>query len=300
MEVTIAVGDWPFAKFIKDDLLYDFKFRAWRKPSEGFLGVNIVNARPDVIILDSHQLFGFGVQTVLGAFGPDFSSFVVTSLVEALEKLSQKTSVKLAFVDLTAPGVAGPATIQFLRSRYPQLKVIATCGDASRNLVFECLVQGAYGCILKTQSGSEILNAVRVVLSGGVYVPVAVVEAAARGTDALVFNMVDHVDLIGNVTGVAGRGESVPNAQLSRQQQAVLRLLIRGLSNKAIARELQLAEGTVKVHINGVFKALKVNSRVQAVVRSVEFHKSDRLTKLGTDVVGDKPGPNTDASFPVI
>ena len=60
----------------------------------------------------------------------------------------------------------------------------------------------------------------------------------------------------------------------------MLRLLVKGLSNKAIARELNLAEGTVKVHVSGVFKALNVNSRVQAAIVLIEHDEGKRQLRL--------------------
>jgi DNA-binding NarL/FixJ family response regulator len=258
-----------------------------------------VSMQSTVVILDSHQLFSFGIQALLGAFGADVPSFVVNSLEEALEKLKLEQSIKLAIVDLSAPGMAGPTTIKMLRNRFPQLKIIAVSASQNRDVIFECLVQGAYGCILKTQPGTEILNAIRVVLSGGIYVPASVADAAENSVDLSLASESILIAVKGDERVTASGTEATASVHLSKQQLVVLRLLIRGLSNKAIARELQLAEGTIKVHLNGVFKALKVNSRVQAVIRSAEYLYDDRAANLDFTALGNKQGPDSGVQFAI-
>jgi DNA-binding NarL/FixJ family response regulator len=258
-----------------------------------------VSTQSTVVILDSHQLFGFGVQALLGALGAEFPSFVVNSLNETLEKLKLEQSVKLAIVDLSAPGMVGSSTIKMLRGRFPLLKILAVSVSQSRDVIFECLVQGAHGCIIKTQSGPEILNAIKTVLSGGIYVPASVVDAATNGVDLLPTSDSIPSTVKGHEKVASSGSEATVDLHLSKQQQVVLRLLIRGLSNKAIARELQLAEGTVKVHLNGVFKALKVNSRVQAVIRSAEYRYNDRADNLDFTALNNKQGPDFGVQFAI-
>ena len=147
-------------------------------------------------------------------------------------------------------------------------------------MIFECLLQGALGCVLKSQSGPEIAKAIKTVLSGEVYAPASFVSRLTQA-DEVVARQYPAQSAGGNhenrfpaasISSIAGK--------LPKQQKAVLRLLVKGLSNKAIARELNLAEGTVKVHVSCVFKALKVHSRVQAAIVLIEHDEGKRQTRL--------------------
>ncbi len=228
-----------------------------------------LHSQQSILILDSHPLFGLGLQALVEKLETGHDSVLTGTLQDALDKLDQTQTTKLAIIDVAAPGMIGPTTISMLKSKFPHLQIFLVSAHFSREMIFGCLALGALGCVLKSQPAQEITEAIQIVLRGGIYVPaVAVNQAVDFNTiQELKTPMVNNAD--GNEIGVSAASTVIAETHLSKQQQAVLRLMVKGLSNKGIARELHLAEGTVKVHVNGVFKALKVNSRVQAVIRSL-------------------------------
>lgn len=123
-------------------------------------------------------------------------------------------------------------------------------------MVRELLAAGAAGFIPKTDSAAVILQAMRLVLAGGIYAPVRLLSGGSEV----------------NMTACGAKrltGTGVDS--LTGRQLEVLRLLARGLPNKLIARELDLSEGTVKVHILAIFRTLNVNNRTEAVIAASAF-----------------------------
>ena len=242
---------------------------------------DILARQPSILILDSYQLFGLGFKTLAETFDLDHGMTLLSDLQSVLHELESNPSIKLAIVDLSAPGMRGSASIGMLRTKFPQLAILVVSAGLSREIILECLANGAYGCVMKTQSGAEIATAIKTVLAGGVYVPASVFNQFL--TLAVPAPPQDGQDPIGplNEPGRAIAAQLPTDPHLSKQQRIVHRLLLRGLSNKAIAHELQLAEGTIKVHISGIFKALNVNSRVQLVVRSAENRLDAQLGEGG-------------------
>jgi DNA-binding NarL/FixJ family response regulator len=132
---------------------------------------------------------------------------------------------------------------------------VVVSGEDDPALVRGIIEQGALGFIPKSSSPQVILNALRLVLSGGTYLPLEVMAAgpAASATGSFPAQAGSHARITSRLN-------------ITPRQADVLQLLIEGKSNKQICRELDLAEGTVKNHIAAVFKALNVTTRVQAVI----------------------------------
>jgi DNA-binding NarL/FixJ family response regulator len=137
-----------------------------------------------------------------------------------------------------------------LQERHPSLPIVIMSGEDDPELMRQAIDHGALGFIPKSSSGDLILNALRLVLSGGTYLPREIMAAPSKAAAA----------------PVKAAGPRLTGLGLTPRQAEVLELLIAGKSNKAICRELHLAEGTVKTHIAAAFKALHVTSRVQAVL----------------------------------
>jgi len=139
--------------------------------------------------------------------------------------------------------------------------VLSAVGD--RETILKTLDVGAMGFISKNSSSKVLLGALRLVLSGGVYLPPEVLEQRSGGAPL----------------PAAPSGERWQNAlatlDLTERQLQVLKLVIQGKPNKIIARELNVAEGTVKIHVTAILKALNVGNRTQAILA---------LGKLGLEI----------------
>ena len=178
---------------------------------------------------------------------------------EALLRLALAAPADLALLDLNMPGMNGSAGLRRLRDRLPTLPVVVASGQDDAATIRAVLAAGAAGFIPKSERTEVLLNALRLVLAGGVYVPprgledAAVVEPAALAAAAV----------------------------LTPRQRDVLRALSRGQPNKLIARELGLTEGTVKIHIAAILRALQARNRTEAVVRAREIGLDSGLGELG-------------------
>ena len=246
----------------------------WFKWRQACLAVYCVErvtleSQQSILILDSLPVFGLGLQGLVKNLETGHGLILTGTLQEVLDELDLKQAIELAIIDVEAPGMVGHTTIAMLKSKFPHLQILLVCANFSREKLFGCLALGASGIIFRSQSAQEISSAIQIVLLGGIYVPTSVVNRATDFTAASAQKVPAVTGADGKEMKVISGSGGVTESHLSKQQQAVLRLLVKGLSNKGIAHELNLAEGTVKVHVNGVFKALKVNSRVQAVIRSL-------------------------------
>jgi DNA-binding NarL/FixJ family response regulator len=222
------------------------------------------------LVVVSQELFGNGLKSILCKYPNRLRAHVSTSIGDALEVLEAHPGTRLTIIDIDAPGVAGAATIALLRDRFPSMRIVLAAPQSGRSQILACLGWGVHGVVLRTQSAREIIGAVRVVMDGGIFVPPSVCEAEAAGApDAI--RPAAPADLLrhGNRSIALAAANEPPHgwagSHLSARQSAVLMLLVRGFSNKAIARELGIAEGTVKVHLAALYKALQVRNRASAV-----------------------------------
>lgn len=219
-----------------------------------------------ILVVDDHQLIRDGLRPVLEAV--DASGVQVLEVdghPEAVACADANPGLDLILLDLRLPNVSGFAALIDLQERHPGIPVIVMSGLDDADLVREALDRGARGFIPKTSPSSVILNAVRLVLSGGTYVPREIMASAPRDP----------------AEPARGEGGVTPaDLGLTPRQSEVLAQILAGKSNKMICRDLNLSEGTVKNHVAAVLKALRVTTRVQAVLAA---------TRLGLRIAGSGP-----------
>ncbi|WP_343866286.1 response regulator transcription factor [Caenispirillum bisanense] len=217
-----------------------------------------------ILIADDHELFRDGLRLVLGELGPDLQVIEASSYDQTLEIANREDGLDLVLLDLVMPGMPWNEGLGAVKRRLPKVPVVILSASEERRLVLEAVRLGAAGFIPKTSSSKVMLSALRLVMSGGVYLPPALIdESAVVGRNAEPV----HADL------------SLDAAPLTPHQREVLALLGQGKSNKEIARILNLSEGTVKLHVTAILKALNVSNRTGAVVAASRLG----LTSLKTD-----------------
>ncbi len=218
-----------------------------------------------VVVADDHELFRSALAQVLRREFKVRTIIEAKSLAEAVEALERASDVALVSIDLAMPGMDGAASLQRIRAAFPSVRLVVVTGSERREDVLLTLGAGAHGFIPKTYGICEIAAALRVVLKDKIFVPPAIAEI---GVDAI---------LPQAAPPVAALEQKAGRINLSPRQSDVLNLMMQGKSNKEIARGLGLAEGTVKVHVAALFRALGAHNRVSAIA-ALTLATGDRAT----------------------
>jgi len=170
--------------------------------------------------------------------------------------MAQAGPFDVILVDFDLPGLTGASGIKSLCEANPEAAVVIIADQDDSLDVEDCIAAGAQGYLSKSSPRDVILGAIRLVLSGGMYLPPTLLrQRRGRRAD-------EHA---------MPRLDVLPGAlrRLTRRQQEVLELLSLGRSNKEIAQSLGLAEGTVKIHVSAILKALGVANRTEATARTL-------------------------------
>ena len=195
-----------------------------------------------ILLIDHHNLFRDGLCHLL-----QNKSMGIDQILEAdnfsagLRQAEQHPDIIL--LEFYAPECDGLNAIKTLRRRFPLIPVVVVSSEEDSKIVSQALRYGASGYVCKSSSGSVLLNAMELVLAGSIYVPMQFLQQKRK---------MDDIQISDNV-------------ELTHRQRQVLSLLHKGSSNKQIATELNLMEGTVKAHVAAIFQALQVNRRTEAV-----------------------------------
>jgi DNA-binding NarL/FixJ family response regulator len=205
------------------------------------------------LIIDDHPLMRGAIRNHLEAYGLADQVDQASSLQEGLRRLAAGPRFDMVLLDLALPDAAAASGPETLRSLHPSLKILVTSGYADANLIDRCLQAGASGFLPKTSTPEFLATAVRTILNGGIYLPAELEHSLSRQW------------LVRQSSRVGPSGD-VRQLGLTDRQTDVLRLILQGMPNKLIGRQLDLAEGTVKVHVSAVLRALGVRNRTQAVL----------------------------------
>ncbi|RVU15145.1 LuxR C-terminal-related transcriptional regulator [Methylobacterium oryzihabitans] len=209
---------------------------------------------PVALVADDDEFFRLALTAILTRIG--FSEVIETgSFDAALDQLAQRgPAVTLALFDLAMPGMDGPASLSAVRECFPAVKVAVVSASSTRARILEALEVGVHGYVPKGLGAHELSRAIGTILDGQVFVPaVLATPEAGPGRPA--------ESRAAPSRGLDGRGPD-----LTPRQRDVLALLVEGKSNKEIARDLNLGEGTVKVHMAALLRSLGVQNRAAAAV----------------------------------
>ena len=206
-----------------------------------------------VLVVDDHPLILEALRQVLRALAKDIELLEAGSAPDALAAADKSGGLDLILLDLALPGRDGFEVLRELRERYPSFPVVVLSASDQSEVVMRALDAGAMGFIPKTSSNEVLLGALRLVLSGGVYLPAEVLRHSPA-------------PVLVSKSAMAAAGVGYRDLGLTERQAQVLALVVQGKPNKIICRELNLAEGTVKIHVTAILKALGVTNRTQAVI----------------------------------
>jgi DNA-binding NarL/FixJ family response regulator len=189
-----------------------------------------------ILLIDDHAMFRSGLRMVLNAGMPEVDVIDAGSLNEAMQSAPQMLDVIL--LDIKMPGLNGVDGIALLKRKWPHVPVLMLSSQDDPKTVRQALARGAVAFISKADTADKIVALLTRFLHGELAVSVSPMESSGDGT-----------------------GEY---QHLTLRQCEVLDLLCQGMSNKLIARQLNLSENTVRGHVQGILGFLHVSSRSEA------------------------------------
>lgn len=207
-----------------------------------------------ILLIDDHSLFRSGVRLLLQRQA-DFE--IVGEAADGLEgiKRAKALTPDVILLDLNMPGLSGLETLQLLVQDLPDCAVLILTVSEEAEELGQALRDGARGYLLKNIDADALTAAIRRVATGE---PVIAESMTAK----LVAQFRNHAP--------AGSATDAERARLTTREREIVQCLARGESNKVIARNLSVAESTVKIHVQNILKKLNLSSRVQVAVYAVE------------------------------
>jgi len=211
-----------------------------------------------ILVVDDHPLVRDAMAQLVAQLGGKVEVLEAADCLAGLETARANPDLDLVLLDLNLPGLRGIPALERFRRVHPTAPVVIVSMFRDRDTVTEAIRHGAMGFIPKSSSRETIVNALRLVLSGSIYLPPEIAGSEAQQEDTALAHSLAHA-------------RSATDLGLTPRQGQVLALVMKGRSNKEICRELGLAERTVKAHVTAVLNALKVTSRTQAVIAATRL-----------------------------
>lgn len=208
-----------------------------------------------ILVADDHKLVRDGLKPFLHELDATAEILDASNLSEALTAISQAQSLGLVLLDLMMPGMDGLKGLDAVLKQCPGIPVVVVSGFSTRDHVVAAVQAGAAGFIPKTVSGTAMVNALRLVLSGEKYLPSSTFFEEAT----------QSIPMPRPVTPTLTGEVPAPFDKLSRRESEILALLVEGRTNKEIAIALELQEITIKVHLRNVYRKIGAANRAQAV-----------------------------------
>ena len=204
-----------------------------------------------VLLIDDHALFRVGLEGLLERRG-----IKVAQAGDGREGLRLAASLKpdVILLDLRMPEMSGLEILKQLHKQEPATPIVMLTTSDDENDLVDALRNGASGYLLKDMAPDELIVALRDIVAGEMVV--------ASGLTAVLAKVIK--------AGDSSESETSPFASLTPREFEILCHLAEGQSNKAIARDLDISDGTVKLHVKAILRKLGVHSRIEAAVMAVE------------------------------
>ncbi len=211
-----------------------------------------------LMVADDHPLFRDALCAVIDAGLPGCQLLQAGSVAVALQLAEGRDDLDLLLLDLGLPDAEGLSGLLRLRKAYPQLPVAIISAEQDRRIVLDAIDMGAVGYIPKSTPRDALLAALGRILEGQLYLPPDIMRRPSAP----------------NASPAPPPGSAARLALLTGKQLEVLERMTQGESNKQIARELGIAETTVKTHVSAILRKLDVSSRVHAILAAGELERT--------------------------
>lgn len=206
----------------------------------------------EILIADDHPLYRDALRRAVNQAVPDAQLYESDSVPALLAQVEAHPDAELLLLDLHMPGARGFSALAHLRGQHPGLPVIVVSAHEEGTVARRAVGHGAAGYIPKSSSAETIVEAIRQVLDGEIWLPAQLGSHAA--------------ELKSDEARVAARV-----AELTPQQFRVLAMIAEGLLNKQIAFELGVSEATVKAHMTAIMRKLGCNNRTQVALAASQL-----------------------------
>ena len=213
-----------------------------------------------VLVVDAHALIRDALKGVLSELRPGVNVLEAADCKQAMSLVATHADLELIFLDLGLPDGDGFEVLEDLRANNPAIGVVVLSATKDRDSVTRALRLGAVGFIPKSGTRPVMLGAIQLILAGGIYVPPEVLGGTEDAQPAATTAQPRAV----------AKAVSPADLGLTARQIDVLALMMQGKSNKAICRELDIAEQTVKTYVTAILKALSVTNRTEVVIAANE------------------------------
>lgn len=200
------------------------------------------------LVADDHELFLKGLEFILKENFSEIELVFAHSYTDIFKILEKDRNFTLVMTDLAMPGGKWLESISQIHTLLPEVPIIVLSAVFDKEIVQKTIDLGVSGYIPKTSSNMIIISAVNLVMSGGVYIPPELLNSKIKAD-------------MGYNSSVTTETQQI----LTPRQIEVIKKVAEGKSNKQIAYELGLSEGTVKLHVTAILKILNVNNRTGAV-----------------------------------
>jgi DNA-binding NarL/FixJ family response regulator len=204
-----------------------------------------------LLVIDDHAMVREGLLQILRKLGPNVVQYEAQDAESALLLLETEKEFDLVLLDIMLPGTNGLSLLGILRKRFPAVPVVVLSALDDLDTVNRAMRLGASGYVTKSGDGETLLDALKRVLAGELYLPAHL-----------------HDKLSVSLSSGLGRGRTPTDRYgLTEGQRRVMELLREGKSNREIGDLLGLTEGTVKVHVSKIFRKMGVVSRAEAIAQ---------------------------------
>ena len=208
------------------------------------------------LIADDHELFLQGLEFILHKQYPDAEIELTNSYTGIFEIVAKQKDFDLIITDLAMPGANWLDAISYIHSVCQEVPIIIISAVFDKEILQKTYDVGVSGYVSKAFPNSIILSAINLVLAGGMYIPPELLQLNLKNRNLPIHEL---------IADLGAEHKPAKENILTPRQTDVLKCLAEGLSNKQIAYRLGLSEGTVKIHITLLMRALDVNNRMQAV-----------------------------------
>lgn len=218
-----------------------------------------------LLVVCGHTLFRQGLVQLVKQVSDDPDILEAGNFSQALGVVNQHPDLSMVLLSMELADINGWTALDIIKGHREELPVVVLSSAEDYGSLRRALVAGAQGYICQSSSGPTLIEAVKAVLNGEIYVPPESLIRPAGGTGAA------EPEPSAPPPGGKTAAEGAIICRLTPRQLDVLKLIKNGKSNKEIARSLELAEGTVKIHCMAIFRELGVTNRTQAAMRAEQL-----------------------------